>query len=80
MADEQEFFLTSADVEGQYGIDLITAETLRHGLIEVTRHMHGTLQRSAFSSIVRDGKDFGVCLHVVCDDLSTELVAATTPT
>ena len=77
MADEQEFFLTSADVEGQYGIDLITAETLRHGLIEVTRHMHGTLQRSAFSSIVRDGMDFGVCLHVVCDDLSTELVAAT---
>ncbi|MCW2761623.1 MAG: hyuB1 [Marmoricola sp.] len=77
MTDTQDFFLTSADVEEQYGIDLITAETIRHGLIEVTRHMHGTLQRSAFSSIVRDGMDFGVCVHVVADDESTELIAAT---
>jgi N-methylhydantoinase B len=75
--DGQEFFMTAEEVEAEYGIDLITAETLRHAFIEATRHMHGTLLRSSFSNIIRDGMDFGVCVHLVRDDGSTELVGVT---
>jgi N-methylhydantoinase B len=77
MRQDSSFFLTASEVQDIYGVELITAETVRHGLIEVTRHMHGTLQRSAFSNIVRDGMDFGVCVHLINDDGSTELVAVT---
>ncbi|HVW47021.1 MAG TPA: hydantoinase B/oxoprolinase family protein [Solirubrobacterales bacterium] len=73
----EDFFMTAADVEREYGIDLITAETLRNGLIEVTRHMYTTQLRSSFSNIIRDAMDFGVCLHVVNDDGSTDLVGIT---
>jgi N-methylhydantoinase B len=75
--EANEFFLTAKDVEDKYGVDLITAETLRNGLIEATRHMYGTLLRSSFSSIIRDGMDFGVCVHVVNDDGSTDMVGVT---
>jgi N-methylhydantoinase B len=71
------FFMTAEDVEDEYGVDLITAETLRNGYIEATRQMFGTLLRSSFSNVIRDGMDFGVCVHLVCDDGSTELVAVT---
>jgi len=75
---EDRFFMSAAEVEAEYGIDLVTAETLRHGLIEVTRHMHGTLVRSAFSSVIRDGMDFGVCVHLFDnEDASTEMVGVT---
>jgi N-methylhydantoinase B len=75
--ESNRFFLTAADVEAQYGVDLITAETLRNGYIEATRQMFGTLLRSSFSNIIRDGMDFGVCVHLVNDDGTTELVAIT---
>jgi N-methylhydantoinase B len=77
MSTDNDFFLTAGEIEQAYGIDFTSAETIRHGLIEVSRHMHGTLQRSAFSNIVRDGMDFGVCVHLINDDGSTELVAVT---
>jgi N-methylhydantoinase B len=70
-------FLTAKEVEREYGIDLITAETIRAGLIEVTRHMFRTLKQSAFSNPVREMTDFGVCVHMVNDDFSTELVSVT---
>jgi N-methylhydantoinase B len=70
-------FLTAREVEREYGIDLITAETIRAGLIEVTRHMFRTLKQSAFSNPVREMTDFGVCVHMVNDDFSTELVSVT---
>jgi N-methylhydantoinase B len=73
----ENFFMTAGDVRSHYGIDLITAETLRNGLIEATRHMYGTLLRSSFSAIIRDGMDFGVCVHVVHDDGSTDMVGVT---
>src|SRR3954454_10303156 len=76
MADHR-FFMTADDVERQYGVDLVTAETLRNGFIEATRQMFGTLLRSSFSNIVRDGMDFGVCVHLVNDDGTTEMVAIT---
>jgi N-methylhydantoinase B len=74
---EQRYFMTADDVQRQYGVDLITAETLRNGFIEASRQMFGTLLRSSFSNIVRDGMDFGVCVHLVNDDLTTELVSIT---
>lgn len=70
-------FMTAKEVEGQYGIDLVTAETLRAGLIEVTRHMYRALKRSAFSNAVRELQDFGVCVHLVEGDDGTELVSIT---
>ena len=73
----REYFLTAEEVEASYGIDLVTAETLRHGLIEVTRRMWGTLLRSSFSNIIRDAMDFGVCVHLVDDDGSTQLIGIT---
>ncbi len=39
--------------------------------------MFGTLLRSSFSNIIRDGMDFGVCVHLVNDDGTTEMVAIT---
>jgi N-methylhydantoinase B len=75
--DKNQFFMTAEDVQDDYGVDLITAETLRNGFIEATRHMHGTLLRSSFSNIIRDGMDFGVCVHLVNDDGTTDMVAIT---
>jgi N-methylhydantoinase B len=68
--------MTSKDVRDAYGIDLATAEALRGGFMEVTRHMHRTLQRSAFSNVVRELLDFGVCVHLPSED-GIELVAVT---
>ncbi|MFN8217856.1 MAG: hydantoinase B/oxoprolinase family protein [Solirubrobacterales bacterium] len=75
--EPNQFFMTAEDVQADYGVDLITAETLRNGFIEATRHMHGTLLRSSFSNIIRDGMDFGVCVHLVNDDGTTDMVAIT---
>jgi N-methylhydantoinase B len=74
MSDAQ--FMTEQDVHDRYGIDLVTAETLRSGFIEVTRHMHRSLQRSAFSNVAREILDFGVCLHLP-QPHGVELVAVT---
>jgi len=75
--DTTRFFMTADEVEAEYGVDLITAETLRNGYVEATRQMFGTLLRSSFSNIIRDGMDFGVCVHLVNDDGTTELLAVT---
>lgn len=72
-----DYFLSAQEVEAAYGVDLITAEVLRNALINVTRQMHGSLMRSAFSAIVRDAMDFGVCVHVVNEDGTTDLVGVT---
>jgi N-methylhydantoinase B len=69
-------FMTAADVKARYGIDLATAETMRSGLIEVTQHMHRTLQRGAYSNVVRELLDFGVCVHLPGEE-GIELVAVT---
>jgi N-methylhydantoinase B len=69
-------FMTEADVQEVYGIDLATAEMLRSGFIEVTRHMHRSLQRSAFSNVAREILDFGVCLHLP-QPAGIDLVAVT---
>jgi N-methylhydantoinase B len=73
----QDFYMTAADVKDAYGVDLVTAETVRNGLIEVTRQMYASLIRSAFSNIVRDSMDFGVCVHKIDPDGTTDLVAIT---
>ncbi len=70
-------FMSAREVERVYGIDLITAETIRAGLIQATRHMNNTLKRSAFSNAVRELEDFGVCVHAIQPDGSTEMVAIT---
>lgn len=69
-------FMTEKDVLDRYGVDLATAETLRSGFIEVTRHMYRSLQRSAFSNVAREILDFGVCLHMPGDE-GIDLIAVT---
>jgi N-methylhydantoinase B len=71
-----EHFLTADDVQERYGIDLITAETLRAAFIQATRQMHDTLTRSAFSNVVRENLDMGVAAHLV-EPEGTEQVAIT---
>jgi N-methylhydantoinase B len=75
MSDE--FFLDAKGVEQRYGMDVSEAESIRSGLIEVTRHMRTTLMKGAFSNVVREILDFGVCVHRVLEDGSTEMVAIT---
>ncbi|MEU6561484.1 hydantoinase B/oxoprolinase family protein [Nocardia nova] len=57
--------MTARSVRGEYDLDLITAEAIRAGLIEVTRHMRDSLVRSAYSNTIRDILDFGVAIHHV---------------
>jgi len=76
-AQQSDYFMRADEIESTYGIDLVTAETLRHGLIEITRRMWGTLLRSSFSNIIRDAMDFGVCVHLVDEDGSTQLIGIT---
>lgn len=68
--------MTAPEVQERYGIDLITAETLRGGLIEASRHMRDTLMRSAFSNVVRENLDMGTSIHLV-EPEGTEMVAIT---
>lgn len=76
MSQQQEVLMTAGAVEEEYGIDLVTAEVMRAGLIETTRHMRNTLERSAFSNVVRDILDFGVAVHRVDED-GIEMAAIT---
>jgi N-methylhydantoinase B len=72
-----EYFLSAPEVKETYGVDLISGEVLRHSLIDVTRQMHGSMLRAAFSPIVRESMDFAVGVHAVNDDGTTDLVAIT---
>lgn len=76
MAARPEVLMTARTIGDEYGIDLVTAESIRAGLIEVTRHMRNTLERSAFSNVVRDLLDFGVAIHQFGED-GTEMAAIT---
>ncbi|WP_260287162.1 hydantoinase B/oxoprolinase family protein [Peribacillus aracenensis] len=73
---QRDIFLNAQEVEKRYGIDLITAETIRAGLIETSRHMATSLQHSAFSNAVREALDMGVCVHLVGQE-GTEMVSIT---
>jgi N-methylhydantoinase B len=68
--------MTAKSVKAEYGLDLVTAETIRAGMIEVTRHMRNNLVRSAFSNVVRDLLDFGVAIHQVSPE-GSEMSAIT---
>jgi N-methylhydantoinase B len=68
--------MTSQSVKSEYDLDLVTAETIRAGLIEVTRHMRNNLVRSAFSNVVRDILDFAVAIHDVSPE-GSEMTAIT---
>jgi N-methylhydantoinase B len=76
-SQSETFFLNASEVRESYGMELSSAEIIRSGLIETTRFMRTTLVRGAFSNVVREALDFGVCLHRVNPDMSTELVAVT---
>lgn len=71
------FFASAKEIEATYGLDLTTAEIIRAGLIETSRHMRTTLVRGAFSNVVREVLDFGVCVHRVAADMTTEMVSVT---
>lgn len=71
------FFASAKDIEATYGLDLTTAEIIRSGLIETSRHMRTTLVRGAFSNVVREVLDFGVSVHRVAEDQTTEMVSVT---
>lgn len=68
--------MTAQKVRSNYDLDMTTAETIRAGLIEVTRHMRNNLVRSAFSNVVRDILDFAVSIHAVGDQ-GSEMTAIT---
>ncbi|MQA78600.1 MAG: hydantoinase B/oxoprolinase family protein [Streptosporangiales bacterium] len=68
--------MTAKTIKSDYDLDLVTAETIRAGLIETTRHMRNNLVRSAFSNVVRDILDFGVAVHSVSDE-GSEMAAIT---
>lgn len=73
---EDRWFQTAGEVQGKYGIDLATAETMRASLIATTRHMKDRLIRSAFSNVVRELLDFGCSIHLV-EPEGTEMFAIT---
>jgi N-methylhydantoinase B len=75
-AEESAIFRSARDIEDEYGIDIATAETIRWGLIEATRHMSSALQRSSFSNTSREILDMAVGIHMISDE-GTELVAVT---
>lgn len=54
------YVLTAKEVEERFGLDLLTAEIIRHGLVNVSSQMAKNLQTSAFSPVVRDMQDFAV--------------------
>ncbi|MGE0066306.1 MAG: hydantoinase B/oxoprolinase family protein [Solirubrobacterales bacterium] len=60
----------------RYGYDLIDLETLRYGVIEVSRDMMDALMRSGFSPIVRDIRDCTACVHMRTD-AGWEMIAST---
>ncbi|MDT7726557.1 MAG: N-methylhydantoinase [Actinomycetota bacterium] len=68
--------MTAKTIKSDYDLDFVTAETIRAGLIETTRHMRNNLVRSAFSNVVRDILDFGVAVHSVGDE-GSEMAAIT---
>jgi N-methylhydantoinase B len=68
--------MTAKSVKSNYDLDLTTAEAIRAGLIEVTRHMRNNLVRSAFSNVVRDLLDFAVAIHNVSPE-GSEMSAIT---
>lgn len=76
MVDLKKYSMTADEVQEKYGIDLITAETLRSGMIEVTRQMHESLVSGAFSNAVREAMDCGVCIHLLVPE-GSEMVATT---
>jgi N-methylhydantoinase B len=75
-AEDTSIFRSAKDIEDKYGIDIITAETIRWGLIEASRHMANALQRSSFSNTSREILDMAICIHLV-EPQGTELVAVT---
>lgn len=56
------------DTTETYGFDLIDLETVRYGLIEVSREMNDTLTRGSFSPLARDIRDCTSALHMRTPD------------
>ncbi len=61
-AQTSEYVLSAREVEDRFGVDLMTAEVIRHGLINATSQMAWNLTYAAFSTTVRDLQDFAVGL------------------
>lgn len=71
------YALNAAEVKEKFGIDVITAEVIRNALWQLTRQMHVSLMRSAFSGVIRDMMDMGVSIHLIMPDGHCEEVAVT---
>ncbi len=61
-AQTSEYVLSAREVEQRFGLDLMTAEVIRHGLVNATSQMAWNLTYAAFSAVVRDLQDFAVGL------------------
>lgn len=68
--------LTAAEVRERYGIDIITAEVIKNALIQITRHMHLTLQKGSYSPAIRDYMDIANAVHLITDE-GLEMAAVT---
>ncbi|MGD0075636.1 MAG: hydantoinase B/oxoprolinase family protein [Candidatus Binataceae bacterium] len=60
-------FLSAQEVRERYGIDLITAEVLRHGLFQLTQQMVRQMTRTSTAPIMRDYRDCTFQVHQVTE-------------
>lgn len=73
------YILSADEIQERFGLDVMTAEVIRHGLINATSQMAWNLTTSAFSSIVRDMQDFAVGISspwLPEENLQLDLLAA----
>src|SRR5687768_14691083 len=60
-------FLSAQEVRGRYGIDLVTAEVLRRGLLQLTQQMLRQMTRTSTAPIMRDYRDCTFQIHQMTD-------------
>jgi hypothetical protein len=66
-AGESASFLSAEEVRERYGIDLVTAEVLRRGLLQLTQQMLRQMTRTSTAPIMRDYRDCTFQIHQVTE-------------
>src|SRR5437016_1465698 len=56
-------FLSAQEIRERYGIDLVTAEVLRRGLLQLTQQMLRQMTRTSTAPIMRDYRDCTFQIH-----------------
>src|SRR3990170_4441097 len=53
-------------------LDLVTREVLKNALVNITREMGAIMERTSYSSILNEGKDYSCAIFDANGDLSAE--------